>query len=630
MGSEKTKDKQKPSAPPPAPEESQLAGMTLSKEQVEEIKQKLDQLKTKMEQFKKKVVDKFEKYIIGITLLPPRHPADIERETGKKLTEEEIKQLQQDISILVLVDDSDVTKMSRIDLKEKLFKIIDKMGEDIDKNFKPQPMLMTELTESCFDAKYEILQLISLSAIFYDPRDVLGALKLCEVHKGMVLKKFEKYVVSYVAVGSLFRGDARSNDIDVAIVIDDTDVKKMPRLELKDKLGAIIRTMGLDAADITKIKKSFHIQVYILTDFWDSIKEASPVIFTFLRDGVPFYDRGVYMPWKLLLTMGRIKPSPEAIDMHMDVGERLLSRAKGKLLSVLGEDLYYACMNPAQAALMLYGLPPATHRETIKLLDEIFVKKEKMLTSKDVDVVDKTFKFFKGIEHGTITNVTGKEIDQTLEEAGAYLTHIKKVFATIEKRTEKKRVEDFYDNTIKLVKDVLNTEDIIVTEHDVNGIKKGFKKLADTNKIPKYVIKELDDIIQMKQNYQKLRKMEIEKVIREKSVFLRGLMEYIQRKRGLELERAKIRVKYGNTFGEVFLLEETAYIIDNIDAEKKKISKAKVLPNGGLGDLNDSTIVELEEAITSHKIPKHVFIKEKIFEDLRRIFGDDVQVLVSY
>ena len=78
------------------------------------------------------------------------------------------------------------------------------------------------------------------------------------------------------------------------------------------------------------------------------------------------------MPWKLLLNMGRIKPSPESIDLFMDTGEKLLQRAKGKLMSVIGEDLYYATMNPAQAALMLYGIPPATHRETIKLLDEVF------------------------------------------------------------------------------------------------------------------------------------------------------------------------------------------------------------------------------------------------------------------
>jgi len=75
---------------------------------------------------------------------------------------------------------------------------------------------------------------------------------------------------------------------------------------LKDKLRAIIIGMGIEAGEMTGIKNKINIQVYILTDFWDSIKEANPIIFTFLRDGVPFYDRGIFMPWKQLLKMGKV------------------------------------------------------------------------------------------------------------------------------------------------------------------------------------------------------------------------------------------------------------------------------------------------------------------------------------
>jgi uncharacterized protein (UPF0332 family)/predicted nucleotidyltransferase len=591
--------------PPPkgAPLPHRIPPPQLSKEDLDKIKKKLDHLKTKVEKFQKKITSKFDEYIIGIALLPPE------------------KKDSKDVSLLVLVDDSDVKKMTKLELRDHLIKIVDGMAGEVDKTFKPQVMLMSEVRENCFDGKLDILQLMALSAPFYDPRDVIKALKLCEIHKSMVLKKFEKYVVSYVAVGSLFRGDGRGHDIDVAVVIDDTDVKKMSRFELRDKLGAIIRTLGFDASDMTKVKKSFHIQVYILTDFWESIKEANPVIFTFLRDGVPIYDRGVFMPWKLLLNMGRIKPSPEAIDMQMDVGDRLLSRAQGKLMSVIGEDLYYATMNPAQAALMLYGLPPATHKETIKLLDEIFVKKEKVLTKKDVEVVDKTFKYFKGIEHGTIKEVTGKEIDKTLEEVGTYLKKIKKVFNKIEKKTEKRRAEEFFENSMKIISDIFSLENIKVKQGDLPAIKREFKKMVDKGIFPKKFYTDFMNIIKIKQNYKTMRKMEIEKVIRESAGFFRGMVEYMQRKRGVELERAKIRIKYGDTYGEVFLLHDIAYMVDDIDAKDKKISKAKILPNGGMGDIKKSSLTELEEAIATSKIPKKVFIKEHIFEDLKNLYG---------
>ena len=595
----KAEEKQISEIPPDAPK--------LDEEFKEELKKKLDQIKSKLDKFKAKILEKFEEYVLGIALLPPE------------------KKESKNIDVLFLVDDSDVKKMTKFELKDKLLKIMDKFAEEIDKDIRPQVMLMSELRESCFDAKYEILQLISWSAFLHDPKDVLAAIKVAEIHKGMVLKKFEKYVVSYVAVGSLFRGDARSNDIDVAVVIDDTDVKKMSRLELRDKLGAIIRTIGYDAAAIAGVKKEFHIQVYILTDFWEAIKEASPVIFTFLRDGIPLYDRGVFMPWKLLLNMGRIRPSPEAIDMHKDLGDRLLERAKGRLLSIVAEDLYYAALNPSQAALMLYGIPPTTPRETIQMMEDIFVKKEKMLEKKYVDILAKAVRTFKDIEHAKIKEIKGKEVDELTNEINEYLKRINKLFSDIEKRTEKKKVNDFYDSTIQIVEDVLKLENT-----KSNNVEAGFKKLCDKGIFPKSYLKILKDVIKIKNEYNKLTKQEAEKIMRENAFFIRSLIEHIQRKKTIELERAKLRIKHGEKFGEVYLLDEVAYIIDDINSEDKKISKAQITPEGGLGSILDSNLIELEKAVANIKMPKKVFIKEKIFEDLRKIFGKDVEVMVNY
>jgi len=352
----------------------------------EEIKKNFEELKNKLNKIKSLLLKEFNKEIMGMALLPP--PKD-----GKS---------KKDIEILILVNDSD-KDVNRFTLKDKLIQSADKITKGVDEKIFPNVILRSELIESCYDGKYDILNLISLGAIIYDPSDMLAAIKISEVHKSMVIKKFDKYIVSYVAAGSLFRGE-KSNDIDVYIIIDDTDVKKMSRFELKDKLRAIIISMGLQAKEITGVIKEFHIQVYILTDFWESVKDASPVIFTFLRDGVPLYDRGVFMPWKLLLKMGRIRPSPEAIDMHMDVGEKSIEMARNRLLSVVGQDIYYGILNPAQAALMLYGIAPPTPLEAINLMNEIFVKKEKLLEKKYVDILSNIRKFYKDIEHGKIKN----------------------------------------------------------------------------------------------------------------------------------------------------------------------------------------------------------------------------------
>src|SRR3989344_3227577 len=205
----------------------------------EDLKKKFEQLKIKLEKFKKLILKEFSQYIIGITLLPP------------KQEEKEI------INVLGLVDDSDTKKMSKFELRDRLNKIIDKIAKEIDKNLKPETLLLTELRENCYDGKYEILQLIAMSAQLYDPKEMLAAIKIAEVHKTMVLKKFDRYIMSYVAAGSLFRGDKKSHDIDVFVIVDDTDVKRMSRYELKEKLRTIIITQGYEAKDITGVNKDF-------------------------------------------------------------------------------------------------------------------------------------------------------------------------------------------------------------------------------------------------------------------------------------------------------------------------------------------------------------------------------------
>ena len=313
-----TKNEEKPGEAGNASQQEKAVLEKLPKD----VQEKLKAIKSKLEKFQKRVLEKFDKYIVGISLLPPPKPEEQKPEDKEK------------INVLVLVDDSDSRKMSKYELKDKLTAIINEIAKEVDKELIPQVVILSELWQNCYDGKYEMLQVMALSAPIFD-RGMLAAIKIAEIHKTMILKKFEKYIVSYVLAGSLVQGRATpTSDIDVWIVIDDTDVKKMTRAELKDKLRAIIIGIGIEAGEITGIKNKLNIQVYILTDFWDSLREANPIIFTLLRDGVPFYDRGIFMAWKQLLKMGKIKPSAEAIDMFMGSGEQKLKRVELKLKNI--------------------------------------------------------------------------------------------------------------------------------------------------------------------------------------------------------------------------------------------------------------------------------------------------------
>lgn len=588
---------------------------TLPQEIPDETKKKLEAIKSKLDKFKDKVLAKFEDYVVGISLLPP----DKDAKNKEK------------INVLVLVDDSDSTKMPKGELKDKLTKIIGKIGEDTDKNLAPDVVIITELWQSCYDAKYELLQMIALSAPVYD-KGMLAAIKIAEVHKTMVLKKFEKYIVSYVLAGSLVQGRATpQSDIDVFIVIDDTDVKKMTRAELKDKLRAIIIGMGLDAGKMTGIENKINIQVYILTDFWENIKEANPIIFTFLRDGVPFYDRGIFMPWKQLLQMGRVKPSPEAIDMFKSTGDQMIQRIKFKLRDIGMEDLFYATLTPSQAAIMLFGIPPPTPKETPGVLMDVFVNKEKLLEKSYVDILQKIIDVRKDLEHGTRKEVSGALIDELLTGAEKYMKRLNKLFIQIEKVKEEETVVHNYESVLTIIRDILRLEGVEkVKDSDIINIFEA--EVIHKGLMPEKYLRILKQVVKAKKDYdaKKLLKHDVTKLNKSARELIKFLVEYIQRKRGRELEKTKIRVKHGKKFGEVILLGKKAFIIHDIDDEEKTVSVATINLDGSLSGIKKSSLEELEKGLTAVEIPAKVFIKEPIFENLKDIFGRDVEVLINY
>jgi len=583
-----------------------------------ELEKKLKEIKTKLDKFKKKVLEKFGDYIVGISLLPPE----------KKEEEKEAK--PEKIHVLVLVDDTSSQKMSKEELKEKFSAIIQKTAKETDEKISPQSLLLTELWQNCYDGKYDLLRLVALGAPIHDT-GMLSALKITELHKSMVLKKFEKYIVSYVLVGSLPRGKATpTSDIDVWIIVDDTDVKKMTRAELKDKLRAIIIGMAIEAGEITGIKNKLSCQVHILTDVWESLKEANPVVFTFLRDGVPLFDRGMFMPWKLMLKMGKIKPSREAIDMFMSTGDQMLIRVKNRIKDMGMEDIYYAILTPSQAALMLYGLPPPIPTETPEVMKRIFVDKEKLLEPEYVKILEHNVEIRKKIEHGLKKELTGKELDELLKNAEKYLKRIKRLFKQIEKGHEEESILKLYDEIVTIIRDVLRLEGIEKAQ-DEELIKLFEDELIATGKVPARYLRDLNEIVEAKRDYDKgkLTKEEIEKARKGSSGLVKFLVEYMQRKRGRELERAKIKIKYGNKYGEIILLDKIAFIIRDLE-RKEEILKAPIKPDGSLGTSETSSLEEFEKEIAKAKFPPRVFIKEPIFENIREHFGKDAEILVNF
>ena len=609
------------------PEEVE-AGIALPDHKIPpELLEKIKEAKNKLERFKNEVLKNFEKYVKAVALLPPpKFPP--EELAGK--SEEEIKQIKEKLFTLVLIDDTELKELTRSELKEKISSFLEETVKSIDQAISPQLLFLSELWQSCFDGKWEILEPLALAASIYDT-GLLAAIKIAEIHKKMILQKFEKYIVCYVLAGSIVQGRAtKESDIDVFMVVDDTDVKRMSRAELKDKLRAIVIGMAIEAGEITGIKNKLNIQTYILTEFWEGIREANPVFFTFLRDGIPFYDRGIFMPWKQLLKQGKIKPSMEAIDMYMSVGEQALQRIKFKIRELGIEDLFWAVVTPSQAALMLYGVPPPTPRETIDLMREIFVNK-KLLEEKDVVVLKKVIETRKAIEQETKKELSGKELDELLAASEKYLKRIRKLFAQIEKIKSQENLIHVFDSVTSAARDALRAEGVNVEllTKDEEILENFEKKLITTGKIAPKQFRALEEIFQIKKSFLegKVTKLDMEKARKLSMDFIREVLEHIQRRRIKELEAAKIKIKIGKRFGEVNLLGNAAFIIHDIDAEPKRISKASIAPDGSLLELEDSSIEEFESTLAK-VLPRKAILNAALYQSLQRIFGKDMEILL--
>lgn len=426
-----------------------------------------------------------------------------------------------------------------------------------DKNIKFYGTSVSIMRENCFDGIYDELKSIGSSFIYSDDRGFISALKTIDIHRNMLLQKFEKYVVVYAGAGSWLRGE-KSNDFDVFIVIDDTDVKRMPRMQVKDQLTKIIWQMSREVAALTGIQ--IHIQVYLLTDFWDALKDAHPVMFTFLRDGVPFYDRGIYSAWKELLKLGKIRPSPEAIDMHMNVGTQLIDRAKKMFSEIVLNDIYNAVLSPSQAILMLKGYNPTTPKETVKMFKEVLLAKEKCVSEKDVKTLEHTVKMFKELEHNRETEIHGKDVDKMLKDAEDFLKNVKKMFEEISDERTKESIITSYNELLAQIRGLPTYNDL-----DEEALINNFKiDYVASGKLPAFVKDSLKSVLKAKVDYDKgkITVTEVNKILKELRNILSEIKNYKNRNVMSDSNDKKLIFKYDNKQAEMINFDNMIYLVD--------------------------------------------------------------------
>ncbi len=561
----------------------------------EKQREEMEKTRGKLEKFKKDVLKKFP-FFFSVGIIPPQACEKLEEEESVPI--EECK--KKPIHLILLMPEEQFKNLNKIK------PVIVEMAKDI----KPSVWIHVKTPVDVFnyglDSKYDILSAISMSFPLFD-KGFLGSLRVSEIHKSLVLRKFEKYVTSYILAGGFVRGEAsKTSDVDIYVIINDTDVKRMPRLELKEKLRGIINSYIVEAEELAGVKNKLNVQVYILTEFWEGVKDANPVFFTFIRDGIPLYDQGTFMPWKLLLKMGKLKPSPEAIDMFMASGEKTVDMAKRRILDIAVLDIYWGIITPTQALFMLYGLPPPVPKHIVAETKKVFVDKEKMLEKKYVDILERIVTLYKDYEHEKVKEVKGAELDKLIVDFEAYMKRLKELEKQIREKANEKTIEQIYVDVFELLRGVFGkkAEKVLITSFEKEFVSKG--------KFPRKYLTILEDIVKAKQKFKqgKLASHEVENARKNASILINNLIEYNQRCELVNLEKGKFRIKYGNKSAELVLTDDKIFLI-----REGKIQKIT-------DKFENSDEKELSEALAKQKNKTNVEVPGKLFQVLKKELGN--------
>ncbi|MFA5406018.1 MAG: nucleotidyltransferase domain-containing protein [Candidatus Nanoarchaeia archaeon] len=414
---------------------------------------------------------------------------------GDKLLEDLKKALKNDLLAYVTLE---VKKEDA--KKEKLIIINDLIDkEKITKAVKPfakqiSILPLSGLWQALYDGKLSLLTTIITSEIHYD-NGFIKSMKAAETLKLAVIKKFERYIMSVVLFGSLAQGKAKEeSDIDLAVIVDDTDLKNMTRGEARQRLMMMINQTAREI-----YPKFETVQVYLLSEVWEWIKEASPVIFTIIRDGVPLFDKGLFTPWRLLLQQGKITPSPEAIHKFQESGRLLVKLVGNEINQAVSEKLYQAMLMPAQAALMLYGVMPMTYREAPIMLREIFVKEEKILEEEYPQWLEEVIQVRKDLEHGKVKQVSPEELGKQFKRAEEFQNRMDKLYEQIKKEKINDKIDEMESMINKTMLKELKNRGITAGKEPLEAFSELMRKVKN---------KEIDDFISNWQRILRAKKMD--------------------------------------------------------------------------------------------------------------------------
>lgn len=268
-------------------------------------------------------------------------------------------------------------------------------------------------------------------------------MRISQKFAARLIEKFKRTVKSVVVFGSTARGAAKKeSDIDIFVILDDTKIEKEIPAEIKDRIWNEILNIAKDISSLIAVQSFMFI-----TEFWESLRVAEPVTLAVLRDGIPVFDVGVFMPAKRMLQRGNIPTTREAVDKKITAAPQFVEYAESRVKSA-AHYMEQAMAAAGNAVLMFIGRVPQNKEKVPDELEEYFVK-ENLLEKKYVEEARSIIKFAKDIEHEKVIPNIGAETDKHLKMTQEFVKRMQILIKELEMRKKTSILMKTYKTFLK-------------------------------------------------------------------------------------------------------------------------------------------------------------------------------------
>lgn len=280
------------------------------------------------------------------------------------------------------------------------------------------------------------------------------------------------YLQAIWIYGSATRKDkVEGSDIDILVLLDDT--KKDFSKETVQKAKSILK--GID--DEAPEDLDLHFQPpKLLSKWWELLISGEPWVLTSMEDAQPIYDGSGYIHLtRELLRGGQMHGTEQRAHKLLKRSRKKIKKTRRLLLEDVTSELLRAMSEAAQANLMYYGHPPPSPDKIGDELQETFVDDEDLLPRQAVEDYRDLYRLTERIDHGRLTEFSGRELDEYLSKAFRFIKAMRELFEELEQQKQENLITESHNEMIELCREALDEKGVSVPTED-EAVLRAFKE----------------------------------------------------------------------------------------------------------------------------------------------------------